>query len=183
MRQVKRRQNAGPAQPAAAMGRLPFPALGLSFVTVGLTSAGYAKDTEGCYRQDYSEAWLKQNPDQHVAALRLKFSRADDGGGLRVDVSGHFHGRGRRAGLVPEDYAARGECQAGAGELTCRSRCDASGFTVASHDDDSIMVSMPHFTFASPPGCAGFSNFTEPKSQPTIFHLERAEASACSGEE
>lgn len=189
------RTPSAPSRRAAAWDGCP-PSSGRAtgvLVAALLLAAGGARAEvpEGCFIRDYSAEHLAKNPNQHVATLRLRFYRAEDGTDW-VAVTGRFTDRGR-ARLDDVEDAAFNQgafCLDRGRSVRCQVECDAGNFDIRALRGDTLEIETRGFTLdlrdadgSMEEGCGGYSDLAELGSAKTIYRLTRAPISACTSKE
>lgn len=157
--------------------------LGVIAMALALASPALAQEPMGCFARDYSAAHLGQNPNQHVAALRLNFYRSPDTDYLLVDVIGRFadQGRARREGLGAEYFTQGAFCNAQEDGILCMVECDGGTFLIRSLKGDQLEISTDYFALQNGAGCEAISDLAETDGQKTTYRLTRADAATCRG--
>ena len=134
----------------------------------------------GCFARDYSAEHLAKNPNQHIAALRLNFTRQPGAKEISVDVIGRYgdQGRAKLDRVSGKVFTQLAFCDS----KHCQVECDGGSFTVTSLKGDTLTIRTSYFVLeGGAGGCEGNSDLAELGGGETTYRLTRAVASACKG--
>lgn len=158
----------------------------MRYLTLALTlsaAPAWAELPLGCFTRDYSNAHLAENPNQHVASLKLLFTRGADTMYPRfLQVEGRFadQGRARLDRVQGQAFHQSAFCTEEAGQPRCQVECDGGGLAVHPLRGDTLDVSTDYFVLEYE-GCEALSDLAELGGGETTYRLTRAPESACSG--
>lgn len=159
-------------------------------IAIGLMAwAGVAAalPDSGCYARVYGETHLENNPDQVVAAIRLRFTDFQDApDAAQADIEAVFADQGHAAwdgwdGLGGKVLAQSLFCQDMDGMTKCMVDCDGGTFDVVHQDGGLLDIRTRFLTMGEWEGCSGYSNLAEEIGQPVTYRLFRTEDAACTG--
>lgn len=174
--------------PVSSKGRLMR---GMICLTAALwAGAAGALPEAGCYTRVYGERHMARNPDQVVAAMRLRiddFDSAHEAVVLRLDVVLPDQGRASEAGLAGQVLGQTMSCLP---TQWCYVECDNSLLEVVRQDGavlevrtDALWVGRAEKDqFTGLEGkCGGVFNLAEAQGTPTTYRLYRTTGEACEG--
>ncbi|MFQ6549749.1 hypothetical protein AADZ90_017505 [Aestuariibius sp. 2305UL40-4] len=138
----------------------------------------------GCYARIYGERHLAENPDQVVAAMRLRltlFEENPDAAG--ADIEAVFANQGHAADeeLGGQVLSQSLYCKDHQGSTMCIVDCDGGTFRILRQEDGLLDILTNHLTVGEIEGCGGYSNLAEEIGDPVVYRLYRAENEACEG--
>lgn len=134
----------------------------------------------GCYERDYGKAHLAENPQQGVAAIRMKISDPNDGYAVAVWTAVTMSAQGQAAadnvqGQVLEQAMFCPLDNPG----KCFVECDGGILEVVSQTKDSLTVRTNYLRIGDLEGCSAVSDLAEPGADWTTYRLNAAPASVC----
>lgn len=156
----------------------------LPLLSIALATPALAELPSGCFRRDYSADHLARNPNQHVAAIRLNFTKGDGAMYPRfVTVKGRFadQGRAKLDRVAGRSFTQSAFCTDTGGKGRCHVECDGGTLDIRALKGDTLEVSTDYFVLEGAEGCEALSDLAELGGGATTYRLTRAPASDCSG--
>ena len=156
-------------------------------IAIGLmfwANTAAALPDSGCYTRVYGEVHLENNPDQVVAAIRLRFTDFDDTSDtVGADIEAVFADQGHAAadGFGGKVLAQSLFCQEIEGTTKCMVDCDAGSFDVVRQDGGVLEIRTYGVEMGEWEGCSGYSNLSEGTGEAVTYRLFRTDDAACMG--
>lgn len=128
----------------------------------------------GCYQRAYTEEHLAENPQQHVAALRLKIYASTDPNYPFADLDvrlrdGSFHG---------QTLVCFGESET----PFCGVECDGGSMVVTRQDDEALVFRTSYLMVGDSIGCGGAVDLAEVPGELVSYRLNRSDPAVCEGD-
>ncbi|MFQ6553177.1 hypothetical protein AAD018_012645 [Aestuariibius insulae] len=154
-------------------------------ISVGLCagSAG-ALPEPGCYVRVYGERHLAENPDQVVAAMRLRLG--DDIGsssfsGAEIEAVFADQGHAVKDGFGGRVLSQSLLCWERNGATGCGVECDGGTFDILRQEDGILEIRTESLTIGRHDDCGGTSILAEAEGDPVTYRLFQVADAACEG--
>ncbi len=154
-------------------------------ISLGLWSGAVSALPEpGCYVRVYGERHLAENPDQVVAAMRLRLG--DDIGnpsysGAEMEAVFANQGHAVEDGFGGKVLSQSLFCFEHDGSIGCAVECDGGSFDILRQEDGILEIRTEYLSIGRHDGCGGTSTLAEADSGFTTYRLYRAPEGACEG--
>ncbi len=136
----------------------------------------------GCYSRNYSAAHLQSQPDQVVAAMKLKIYDQDGGRFARMIVSfanqGHVRRDGHGAQVLDQFLLCFDESD---GTPICAVECDGGSFRITRQDKTGLTFETDYLMVGNTEECGGLINLAEKPRESVKYRLGRVDPQNCQG--
>lgn len=135
----------------------------------------------GCFHRAYSEDHLKRNPDQVVAAMRLKIFDSGNERHAQMDVRFANQGHVRRTGYGGQRLKQLLVCtETSNGRQRCGVECDGGLMVVTRQDASGLTFETDYLVVGEAEQCGGAVDLAEKPGERVSYRLMRAQANVCS---